>query len=83
MAFASGYAEANHIDNIFIGVNAVDYSGYPDCRPEFYQSLGESFAIGNWGSERILFHLPYIDGDKETILKDALESCNKLNIIYH
>ena len=66
--------------SIALGVHSGDHAIYPDCRPEFYQSLGESFAMGNWESERISFHLPYIDGDKETILKDALESCNKLNI---
>ncbi len=65
---------------IALGVHSGDHAIYPDCRPEFYNSLGESFAIGNWDSERITFHLPYIDGDKETILKDALESCNKLDI---
>ncbi len=35
LAFAAGYAEANSIDDIYIGVNAIDYSGYPDCRQEF------------------------------------------------
>ena len=65
---------------IALGVHSGDHAIYPDCRPEFYDSLGESFAIGNWDSERITFHLPYIDGDKETILIDALESCNKLDI---
>ena len=35
LSFASGYAEFKNIDNIFIGVNSVDYSGYPDCRKSF------------------------------------------------
>ena len=35
LSFASGYAEYKSIENIFLGVNAVDYSGYPDCRKEF------------------------------------------------
>ena len=35
LSFASGYAECHDIDNIFIGVNSVDYSGYPDCRKTF------------------------------------------------
>ena len=65
---------------IALGVHSGDHAIYPDCRPEFYDSLGKSFAIGNWDSERITFHLPYIDGDKGTILVDALESCNKLDI---
>ena len=65
---------------IALGVHSGDHAIYPDCRPEFYDSLGKSFALGNWDSERIYFHLPYIEGDKETILRDALESCNKLEI---
>ena len=65
---------------IALGVHSGDHAIYPDCRPEFYDSLGKSFALGNWDSERITFHLPYIDGDKETILIDALASCNKLDI---
>jgi 7-cyano-7-deazaguanine synthase len=65
---------------IALGVHSGDHAIYPDCRPEFYESLQESFAIGNWDSERVSFHLPYIDGDKETILRDALIACQKLNL---
>ncbi len=39
LSFASGYAESQDIDNIYIGVNAIDYSGYPDCRQEFINSF--------------------------------------------
>ena len=79
--YALSIATKEDIDVIIaLGVHSGDHAIYPDCRPEFYESLGESFAKGNWDSERISFHLPYIDGDKETILKDALESCNKLDI---
>ena len=39
LSFASGYAEFKDIDNIYIGVNAVDYSGYPDCRHEFIKAF--------------------------------------------
>ena len=65
---------------IALGVHSGDHAIYPDCRPEFYESLGKSFALGNWDSEKVSFHLPYIDGDKETILRDALIACQKLNL---
>ncbi len=65
---------------IALGVHSGDHAIYPDCRPEFYESIGEAFAIGNWDSERISFNLPYINGDKTTILRDALISCQKLGL---
>jgi len=39
ISFALSYAEAIGADAIFIGANAIDYSGYPDCRPEYYKAL--------------------------------------------
>lgn len=39
LTVAMGYAEVNHIANIVIGVNSLDYSGYPDCRPEFIDAF--------------------------------------------
>ena len=65
---------------IALGVHSGDHEIYPDCRPEFYDSLERSFSIGNWDSERVSFFLPYITGDKTTILEDALESCNSLGL---
>ena len=65
---------------IALGVHSGDHAIYPDCRPEFYEAIGNAFAVGNWDSEKVSFHLPYIDGDKETILRDALISCQKLNL---
>ena len=65
---------------IALGVHSGDHAIYPDCRPEFYESIGESFAMGNWDSERVSFNLPYIDGDKTIILRDALISCQKLGL---
>ena len=79
--YALSIALKEDIDvKIALGVHSGDHAIYPDCRPEFYESLGESFALGNWDSEKVSFHLPYIDGDKESILRDALVSCSKLCI---
>ncbi len=65
---------------IALGVHSGDHAIYPDCRPEFYDSLAHAFSIGNWDSEKVSFNLPYIDGDKETILRDALIACQKLGL---
>ena len=65
---------------IALGVHSGDHAIYPDCRPEFYNALSIAFGIGNWDSNRVIFELPYIEGDKTTILQDALHSCEILNL---
>jgi len=65
---------------ICLGVHSGDHAIYPDCRPEFYSKLGEAFDVGNWDSEKVEFYLPYLDGDKETILRDAMTSTLQLGI---
>ena len=62
------------------GVHAGDHAVYPDCRPEFYSAIEHAFKIGNWGSDRVSFYTPFLDGDKYTILKDAQDSCHKLGL---
>lgn len=66
--------------DIALGVHSGDHAIYPDCRPEFYEAIGNAFAIGNWGSEKVKFYLPYLDGDKFTILKDSVENCKALDV---
>ncbi len=46
LSLALAYAEAYGIDKIFIGVNAIDYSGYPDCRPEFIRAFNRVIKVG-------------------------------------
>ena len=65
---------------IALGVHSGDHEIYPDCRPEFYEAIGEAFHTGNWDSHLVSFHLPYIDGDKETILTDSDEAIRTLGL---
>ena len=75
--YALSVSEREETDvSIALGVHSGDHAIYPDCRPEFYQALDHAFTIGNWDSERISFFLPYLEGDKVTILKDALNACD-------
>ncbi len=46
LSFALGLAEVQGAQDIFIGANAVDYSGYPDCRPEFIEAFARMAAVG-------------------------------------
>ena len=79
--YALSVAERESTDvSIALGVHSGDHAIYPDCRPDFYLALDHAFAIGNWDSERISFYLPYLEGDKVTILKDALSACDATGI---
>ena len=73
-------AKENVDVSVTLGVHSGDHAIYPDCRPEFYDALMHAFETGNWGSERVTINLPYIDGDKESILRDAIISCNSLGL---
>jgi 7-cyano-7-deazaguanine synthase len=46
LSFALAFAEAKGAERVYIGVNAVDYSGYPDCRPDYIQAMQEVFRLG-------------------------------------
>lgn len=63
-----------------LGVHSGDHAIYPDCRPEFYQAIFDAFTIGNWESERVALYLPYLHGDKYTILRDAQEAIATLGL---
>jgi 7-cyano-7-deazaguanine synthase len=71
LALALGWAEVLGANDIFIGVNAVDYSGYPDCRPEFVQAFE---ALANLATkaavegQRLRVHAPIIQLDKAQII---------------
>ena len=79
--YALSVSAKENVDvSVTLGVHSGDHAIYPDCRPEFYDELMRAFETGNWGSEKVTVKLPYIDGDKESILKDAIISCNSLGL---
>lgn len=77
LSFALAYAEVVGASEIFIGVNAIDYSGYPDCRPEFIHAF-ESMAnlatkAGVEGTARITINTPLMKMTKADIVRKAME----------
>ena len=77
LSLALGYAEVLGAADIFIGVNAVDYSGYPDCRPEFvgaFEQLANlATKAGVEGTLRFRIHTPLIDMTKAEIVQRGTE----------
>ena len=73
LSYALAYAESIQCSSIFIGVNSVDYSGYPDCRPEYITSYEKmaNLAIKDAveGKLRIKIETPLIDKAKSDIIK--------------
>ena len=72
LSLALAYAEVLGADDIFIGVNAVDYSGYPDCRPEFieaYQAMARLATKAAVDGAEMTIHTPLIDLTKAEIVK--------------
>ena len=77
LSFALAWAEVLQSNDIFLGVNSMDYSGYPDCRPEYIQSF-QSMAnlatkAGVEGAQSITIHTPLISMTKEEIIRKGLE----------
>lgn len=75
LSIAASYAEKLKISEIYIGVNAIDYSGYPDCRPDFIASFEKMINLGTKsGSEGSSFKIitPLINMTKAEIIKTGL-----------
>jgi 7-cyano-7-deazaguanine synthase len=77
LSFALAWAETLGASDIFVGVNALDYSGYPDCRPEYIASF-EAMAnlatkAGVEGTQRLKIHAPLMQLTKEGIIRRGLE----------
>jgi len=75
LTLALGWAEVIGAHDIFIGVNAVDYSGYPDCRPEYiaqFQNMANLATKSAVEGKAIQLHTPLIDLSKEAIIAKGL-----------
>jgi 7-cyano-7-deazaguanine synthase len=77
LSFALAWAETLDGQDIFIGVNALDYSGYPDCRPEYiaaYQQLANlATKAGVEGRQQLTIHTPLIQLTKAQIIQRGLD----------
>ncbi|BCO07782.1 7-cyano-7-deazaguanine synthase [Desulfolithobacter dissulfuricans] len=77
LSFALGWAEVLGADSIFIGVNAIDYSGYPDCRPEFISAFEKMANLatkaGVEGTTRIRIKTPLLHMSKADIIRKGME----------
>ncbi|MHB1444319.1 MAG: 7-cyano-7-deazaguanine synthase QueC [Acidimicrobiales bacterium] len=73
LSFALAWAETLDASDIFIGVNALDYSGYPDCRPDYIAAFERMADLatqaGVEGRQRIRIHTPLIDLTKADIIR--------------
>lgn len=75
LSFALGWAEVIGCTDIFIGVNAVDYSGYPDCRPEFikaFQKMANIATKAGIENNTLTIHTPLISLTKAEIIKSGI-----------
>jgi 7-cyano-7-deazaguanine synthase len=66
--------------DIAMGIHAGDHAIYPDCRQEFRDADDHAFRVGNWGSEKVGYFTPYLEGDKFTILQDGEILCKELSL---
>ncbi|MDP3334353.1 MAG: 7-cyano-7-deazaguanine synthase, partial [Methylococcaceae bacterium] len=75
LSFALGWAEVLNLQDIFIGVNAVDYSGYPDCRPEFinaFQNMANLATKAGVEGQRFSIHTPLMKLSKGQIIQQGV-----------
>jgi 7-cyano-7-deazaguanine synthase len=86
LSYAMAWAEVLECSDIFIGVNAIDYSGYPDCRPEFIAAFEQMANLatraGVEGRTLLHIHTPLAELDKAGIVKLASEVGVDLGLTY-
>jgi 7-cyano-7-deazaguanine synthase len=86
LSVALGWCEVLGAEDIIIGVNAVDYSGYPDCRPEFLEAFEKlanlATKAGVEGSMRFRIHAPLLHMTKAEIIRAGLEAGLDLSLTH-
>lgn len=76
LSFALAWAEVLGANNIFVGVNALDYSGYPDCRPEYieaYERMANLATKAGLEGQRLQIHAPLISMSKAQIIRRGMQ----------
>ncbi|KAJ8907132.1 hypothetical protein NDN08_003614 [Rhodosorus marinus] len=77
LSYAMALAETHESDHVFIGANAVDYSGYPDCRPEYFQAFQNMANLATKRSveseeSKLEVHAPLLNWTKQKIIQEGL-----------
>lgn len=73
LSYALAWAEVLGAPDVFIGVNAIDYSGYPDCRPEFIEAFERMANLGTKFAGAFKVHTPFIRWSKAQIIRRGAE----------
>jgi 7-cyano-7-deazaguanine synthase len=72
LSIATSFAEARDAEAIFIGVQSLDYSGYPDCRPQFIEAFQKVIDLGTKDTTKITLFTPFIRMTKTDILREGI-----------
>ena len=73
LSMAMSYAEANDCEAVFIGAHSEDFSGYPDCRPEFFEAFQQVVDVGTKPETEISVEAPFVELSKTDIAERGLE----------
>ena len=73
LSMAVSYAEANDCSAVFIGAHSEDFSGYPDCRPAFFESFQQVIDVGTKPETEIELKAPFVEWSKTEIAERGLE----------
>ncbi|MFH1594365.1 MAG: 7-cyano-7-deazaguanine synthase QueC [Candidatus Omnitrophota bacterium] len=72
LSMAASFAESVNAFAIFIGAHSEDYSGYPDCRKEFFKAFGSAMGKGTKAGRKLKIHAPLLGKRKRDIIKTAV-----------